>query len=252
MRGSRRQILDWTNQDRPIFARELTETVGLEGLVVSDSDWWMPQGHRSPEEAKLTRCTVPGLNRVKNVFTGWWVAHPPLANEPNWDMLATCKIWDHDAFLFVEAKSYGDELDWNPKRQPRPSPESRENHERIGKAIDEAGHALTQIVGEPVNLSRDKCYQLSNRVAWAWKLASTGSPTVLAYVGFLQDWSITDLGCPFRDHADWLGAMKRYMRGIVPDCLIERRLDCGLAPMWFLIRSRKARSAISNPNRTRT
>jgi len=97
---------------------------------------------------------------MKSVFTDWWVAHPPLANEPNWDILATCRIRGHDAFLLVEGKSYEDELDWNPKRPPSPSLESRENNERIGKAIEEAGHELTQIVGEPVNLSRDRCYQL--------------------------------------------------------------------------------------------
>jgi hypothetical protein len=33
-------------------------------------------------------------------------------------------------------------------------------------------------------LSRDSHYQLTNRFAWAWKLASMGVPVVLGYLGF--------------------------------------------------------------------
>jgi len=34
-------------------------------------------------------------------------------------------------------------------------------------------------------LSRDSLYQLANRFAWAWKIASLGVPVALVYLGFI-------------------------------------------------------------------
>jgi hypothetical protein len=37
----------------------------------------------------------------------------------------------------------------------------------------------------PFHISRDNRYQMSNRFAWSWKLASVGVPVVLVYLGFV-------------------------------------------------------------------
>jgi len=115
---------------------------------------------------------------------------------------------------------------------------SRENHERIGQAINEACTALQRISAKTA-ISHTSHYQLSNRIAFAWKLASVGVPTVLVYLGFLGDVGIADAGAPFVDDAHWKHVFAEYTHGVVPENLFETRIDCGAAPTWFLVRSRK-------------
>jgi hypothetical protein len=55
----------------------------------------------------------------------------------------------------------------------------------IHSTIQEAGFALSKQTGFTWALSRDWCYQMSNRFAWAWKLAEFGKPVILIYRGFL-------------------------------------------------------------------
>lgn len=63
-------------------------------------------------------------------------------------------------------------------------------------------------------------------------------PTVLLYLGFVGDDGIRDAGEPFRDDARWQRVFDEYARNIVPGNLFGRRLECGAAPAWFLVRSR--------------
>jgi hypothetical protein len=63
--------------------------------------------------------------------------------------------------------------------------DSRRNHVRIGCCIQEVGIALSQQTGLAWALSRDWCYQMANRFAWAWKLTELGKPVILIYLGFV-------------------------------------------------------------------
>ena len=115
---------------------------------------------------------------------------------------------------------------------------SAENHKRIGVAIGEACAAL-QRVSPATAISRDSHYQLSNRVAFAWKLANAGVTTVLVYLGFWGDDGLADVGAPFQSAAHWEAVFTEYARCVVPMDLFEYRIECGAAPMWLLVRSRK-------------
>ena len=96
----------------------------------------------------------------------------------------------------VEAKAHENELDLAGKRlRPGGSARSAENHERIGRAIAEAATALDRIV-PGVRMSRDSHYQIANRVAYSWKLASMGVPVLLVFLGFTEDNGIADVGPP--------------------------------------------------------
>ncbi|HUX02899.1 MAG: hypothetical protein WBD63_03145 [Phycisphaerae bacterium] len=79
--------------------------------------------------------------------------------------------------------------------RPGGSARSAENHERIGRAIAEAATALDRIV-PGVRMSRDSHYQIANRVAYSWKLASMGVPVLLVFLGFTEDNGIADVGPP--------------------------------------------------------
>jgi len=168
----------------------------------------------------------------------WWLAHEAGANTPNWDIALSCEVEGKPGLVLVEAKANVPELGLLGKKLDCAASEaSRENHERIGRAIDEACTAL-RLVNPKISISRDSHYQLSNRIAFAWKLASLGLPTVLVYLGFLGDRGISDAGEPFRDMAHWNEVFAKYAHSLVPNELFERRIECGPATAWFLLRSR--------------
>jgi hypothetical protein len=157
---------------------------------------------------------------------------------PNWDLAATCTIEGQRGLVLVEAKAHAKELSPAGKVLRKDASEnSRENHERIGQAIEEARQALDPIV-PGVRISRDTHYQLSNRVAWAWRLATLGVPTILMYLGFVGDTGIDDVGPHFENEDHWQRTIREYMEGVIPAGLLERPLPCGAARMQFIIRSR--------------
>ena len=131
-----------------------------------------------------------------------------------------------------ELKEEGKTLDASASRN------SRENHEQIASAIREACNGL-RVFNPATKIDRDTHYQLSNRLAFTWKLASLGIPTILVYLGFFGDVGISDVGPPFADDTDWRNSFWSHAGEIVPKELFERRLDVGSAPAWCLVRSRK-------------
>jgi hypothetical protein len=237
-RGSRKHVLDWSS--RPTFAAELRRLVDPIGCEISTASEWMPRGYAAPDEARLETFgpRVMPTSEAWITLRKWWLAHERGANTPNWDIAMSCEIEGKQGLILVEAKANVPELGASCKSftAEEESP-SGENHRQIGAAIDEARAALREL-GTPTSITRDTHYQLSNRVAFAWKLASLGIPTVLVYLGFLGDDGIKDAGPPFTDEAHWRGVFGAYAHGIVPESTFERRIDCGAAPFWLLVRSR--------------
>jgi hypothetical protein len=241
-RGSLPRCLLLTEGERSAIAGQLTSLVGLAGVQVSEDDFWMPQGlpvqvadggwDMSPVmEAKLGE--VPGFltPEQRETVTSWWLARRYQANTPNWDIACTAKIDGQDGLILVEAKAHSGELKVDGKR-----PGNKKNHEKIGAAIHQANAALNTIL-PGWSLSRDSHYQLANRFAWAWKVASLGRPVVLVYLGFLRAGEMRDRGEPFADAAAWENVLKEYSQGIVPEAAWNRRLRVQGAPLWVLLRS---------------
>lgn len=237
-RGSRKHILDWTSQAD--FLTQFERVVGLPGCVIADPPAWRPRGHEDSAEACLEDCGehfIPGAGCWDDLAS-WWLLHRRGANKPNWDLVVACTIAGQPGLALVEAKAHERELDWRGKRSdPDGSANSAANHERIGQAIGEASAALDRII-PGVQISRDSHYQLANRVAYSWKLASMGVPIVLIYLGFTGDSGIADAGPPLRDPVHWRSLMCSYTAGVLPETFIDRRLPCGKAGMRMIVRSR--------------
>jgi len=238
-RGSRKHILDWTDLEDDGFLLPFNELLRPTGTVVRPSDVWMPRGYGMPEEAKLSAVPPAFLPKaVQRQLSDWWLVHKRGANVPNWDLLATCSIGGQRGLVLVEAKAHENELSSAGKDlRANASDNSRANHERIGQAIEEARQALDRIT-PGVGISRDSHYQLSNRVAFAWKLASLGVPTILVYLGFIGDEGIQDVGPNFRNETHWQEIVWDYMNPVLPSDLVERRIPCDAATMQLIIRSR--------------
>ncbi|MBZ5702653.1 MAG: hypothetical protein LAN84_12495 [Acidobacteriia bacterium] len=259
-RGSFPRCLLFMGGDRAIVADKLTKLVGLPDVHVEAKDFWMPQGlqllkingewvtnpieeanvKESIEEAKLgdsigeSRRFLSADRREE--VTRWWLAVRERANTPNWDIASTCTIEEKAGLLLVEAKAHDAELKQDGKpRDKHASVGSKANHEQIGCAIDAASAGLDEAV-KGWDLSRDSHYQLANRFAWAWKLASMGVPVVLVYLGFLSAKEVSDLGEPFADCADWTRVVLEYSRNIVPERAWGRDLRVGSITIKPLIR----------------
>lgn len=240
-RGSRKHVLDWTESS--FFAVELMQLLQPVSIRLSADSAWMPRGYAAPDEAVLDRFgpKVMPQSRAWTTLTRWWLTHTHGANTPNWDIAVACELEGRPGFILVEAKANKAELKVEGKALvENASVNSLDNHDRIGAAIEEACIGL-RAIDRAVAISRDRCYQLSNRLAFAWKLANLGIPSVLVYLGFLGDSGIEDAGPRLSDASDWRQVFADHAKGVVPLGLFERRLPVGNAFTWFLLRDRAIR-----------
>ena len=194
-RGSKPRCHLLTSGTRLEVAERLTSLVKPWGEVVATNSYWMPNGFVDCEEAQLHKAErIITDAKDRDTLLNWWLAVPNKAKTttPNWDIASTCVIHGKPGILLIEAKAHDTELR-NEERGKQlvgedskgVSLDSRRNHVRIGCCIQEAGSALSQQTGLSWALSRDWCYQMANRFAWAWKLTELGKPVVLIYLGFV-------------------------------------------------------------------
>ena len=173
LRGSRLRFLMLTSGHREQVASALTGLVARWGIVDPAHDRWMPEDFLNPKEAKLGESGQLLPPRVRSQLTEWWLKVPKNANTPNWDLASTCTIDGSRGIILVEGKAHRAEL-----KEDGKAPGNGQNDEQIERAIEEANQGLNGIT-PGWNLSRGSHYQLSNRFAWAWKIASLGVPTIL-------------------------------------------------------------------------
>jgi len=187
--------------------------------VVSAGDQWMPRGFAEPAEAQLHdahRLIDPAL---AGTLGQWWLGGIRRERRtPNFDIASTCTIEGRRGLLLVEAKAHHVELSKESAGRslgPKPSDSRIASHDSIGKAIDQAAQGLSKDTGLDCRLSRDRCYQLSNRLAWAWKLATLEVPVVLIYLGLLHADEMADRGQPLDSHADWEQAVRQHSAAVM-------------------------------------
>ena len=248
-RGSRPRCVLLTSGSSQEVAGRITDLVGLPGVTVSASDLWMPMGKpirtnkgwdaKPSVEARIDRDEGFVAATVRRELAEWWLELiGPASRTPQWDIAATCSIEGRDGLILMEAKAHSKELSTNGKPKPEPGSENGwKNHDRIGAAIAQANDELQLAAGGSWALSRDNCYQLSNRFAWSWKLASLGVPVILIYVGFLNAKDMEPDGAPFRSEDDWETTLRDYARGVSDDACWGRRIDVNGTPLRPLIRS---------------
>ncbi len=234
LRGSRLRCLLLTGLPYAQTASLLTKLASPSSATVSpDADIWMPKGLMQPDEARIERDKGFLETDKCEALKAWWLVKPKGANTPNWDIASTFN--GKNGLILIEAKAHDKELFTEGKAKPN-TPNSKVNHERIGLAISEANDGLNRVLPGWL-LSRDTHYQLCNRFAWTWKLASLGIPTVLIYLGFLNATEMCDQGQPFTSAAAWENCIRSHANGIVPAAAWGKKLNIGGTPLWFLIRS---------------
>ncbi len=245
------------NGDREEVAARLRKLVDCDNVTVSPSDNWMPFGKptciendqwdKTPAtEARIDKTNCLVYPEIRNQLREWWLCHG--GNTPNWDIASTCHIEGKRGLILIEAKAHEKELDVKGKSlSEKASQNSKENHKRIGDAIAEANSNLP---GKTWNLSRDHHYQLSNRCAWSWKLASLGIPIVLVYLGFLN---ACDMDRPsttlFHSQTNWERVLKNYGKDTIDNTYWDEGLHIGecRTPLIPLIRTYSQHFDPKNP-----
>ena len=244
-RGSRPRCVLMVEGSQEEVASRLTRLVKLPDVIVSPGDRWMPYGKPAWEDGlwDLQRSSEVILNRpndlvspcIQRQLQTWWLAVPRRANAPNWDIASTCNIKGEPGLLLIEAKAHGKELSATGKSHATTS-NGRKNHDRIGLAITEAAAEFQVSTAKRWDISRDHHYQLSNRFAWSWKLASLGIPVVLLYLGFLNAQDMTNDGPLFQSEAEWTHALKDHCRGAVDEACWGEWVYFAGVPFIALIR----------------
>jgi hypothetical protein len=235
LRGSFLRCLLITGQTPHQTAELLTNLIEIPNVVISDRDYWMPQGIRNYKETKLINSIYFLPSDKRQELKNWWLKKPRGASLPNWDIASTCTIEGVRGLLLVEAKAHDKELSEAGKSDPTTC-NSRLNHDQIAQAIAQANSGLNRVL-EGWTLSHRSHYQLSNRFAWAWKLATLGLPVILVYLGFLHAIEMLDQGQPFDNPKAWQICIRNHAEDIVPEDAWEKRLEIDRTPVWFLIRS---------------
>lgn len=236
MKGSKYAILKFVESSD--FLDVLNNLINAANANVTTYDNWLPKCINYDKEAELKDFLKYNFSsELGDKITDWWLFTD--ATTPNWDLITTCTINGKRGLVLVEAKAHVDELKNDSKREPSKSDNSKKNHQSIAEAIEEANNEINKEFID-VKISRDNCYQLSNRIAHAWWLANQGIPVVLMYLGFLNcedmDNGKNNL---FKMSKDWEDCFINHAKIVGADKLMDKTINCGKSSFVMICRSIK-------------
>jgi len=171
-------------------------------------------------------------------LTDWWLAKPRWANTPNWDIASTATIEGREGLVLIEAKAHDHEI----SAEDKCSAGNAANLARIEQALSDANAGLGP-AGSGWNLGASKAYQLCNRFAWAWKLAS---------LGFLAADDMGKDGAPFASRGAWETFVRSHGLGFVPDDAWGELREVGAGSLRAIIRAADLGLAANGQNLTLT
>lgn len=223
-KGSRRHMLDLVAS--PKFTAIINRLLEGTGACLAEPDCRHPKGRCNEEdwteeEIEDYLVTYPHLSGV-TIAADWWFPYKTNRNRrPTWDLISHITVEGKPGVLLVEAKAHVGELkEQDSKECPaKDKPRRMANDYSIRLRLCEASLGLTSLGIGAFQLSADSHYQLSNRLAYLHKLASSGVPTVLMYLGWLEspDWP-TD---PLRNAQQWKDLVQGHVEGIAPLKFVE-------------------------------
>ena len=237
--GSRMHVLDWVELKQ--FIPTLRRFVAPIGFSIGAQTRWQPKGRADYRESDLVGSEDPFLTAEnRNKLRDWWLVYKQGATLPTWDLVVSAfDLSNRPALILVEAKAHASELSEFGKSLLARNTDAQQkrtdaNHDRIGEAIRDAETALRGTIPS-LAISRDRNYQFSNRIAFAWKLASLGVPVALIYLGFIGNSSISHPGDFFDTSNHWRDTFGIHTQQCFPAKMHNRKIDCGDASFWLLL-----------------
>ena len=208
-KGSRLRCLQLTSLHNTGVAEFLTALITPYACVDQDAVW-LPRGPLEPGEPELGRAIQFLSDAQRSRLIDWWLAvRKDSARIPNWDIVANCRFGNRPGLTLVEAKAHPAELG-----EKDSSKASSDNRRQIERALLQAQKGLNQVLPGWA-LDAKAHYQISNRFAWAWKVASMGVPVVLVYLGFLNATDMLTDSRPILRSSEGLGgpSSELFQRG---------------------------------------
>lgn len=233
-KGSQRAILELISSEN--CNNELEGIIQLSNFKFSNDDLFMPKSKENFKEAELKDFLKDtDWPELANQIKDWWLeVVKPNTRSPNWDFVSTCSINGKKGLLLVEAKAHWNEV----KENDKCGSTNGENRNKIQNAINNAKKDINEKISpRNIAISRDKCYQISNRIAHAWWLANQGVPVILLYLGFLNCQEMSDSGKVFENDSDWQKCFKDYAAKVGVDFLIDKEINCGKSQFKLICRS---------------
>ena len=232
--GSRPRCVLLTDGSPQQVAGRLTQLGKEAGVTVSTDDHWQPRGTRDTREAQLDKVLRGGRQFLdesrRQQLKDWWLVYrKEIARTPTWDVASTCSIFGRKGLLLVEAKAHVNEL----KTRDECSA-SGANRDQIERAVQCANAGLSDVTGGTWRLGIERHYQLSNRFAWSWKIASLGVPVALMYLGFLNAQEMPEPR--FHCESDWHLALQDHARGVVDETCWDKGFEVAGTPLVPLVR----------------
>ena len=204
-------------------------------IVLDDNLVCYPRGYKDFDEVRLGQANKLISPQIRRELNNWWLGRNTESSgnrdTPNWDIACRAKINSQEGLVLVEAKAHKAEL-WN-KETSGADPLGSLIH--IKNAINQANDALN-IIMPGFKLQHNEYYQLSNRFAWSWKLASMGIPVILIYLGFLKAYEMRSV-TTFDEAGDWLNCVEGYCFEKIPSAIWNREVKTGAASFYPIIRS---------------
>lgn len=226
MKGSKYAVIKLVESGD--FVTNINSLVKTTKAEISIYDNWMPKSLHLDKEAQLKDFLKYNFSeQLSNDIVKWWLHKN--TTTPNWDLVSTCTIKGKRGLVLVEAKAHYDELkgDKGKSLDSEATSDSKKNHDKIGEAISEANTYIKRTHPQ-INISRDNCYQLSNRVAHSYWLANQGIPVVLLYLGFLNCDDINYNNRKlFKKDEDWQSCFKEHSQKVGVDTITNKWVDCG-------------------------
>lgn len=237
MKGSRYAVIKLVESRD--FITNINTLIKTTKAKVSEYDNWIPKSLHQDKEAELKDFLKYNFStQLSTDIVNWWLHKN--TTTPNWDLISTCTINGERGILLVEAKAHWDELksESHGKRLESDAKDgSIKNHDKIGEAINEA-NSFIKNTHSKIAISRDNCYQLSNRVAHAYWLANQGIPVVLVYLGFLNcndiDYNNRKL---FKTDEDWQSCFKEHAQKVGVDTITDKWINCGKSKFISICKS---------------
>ena len=204
-----KDIQDWATKYN--FERQLLKILAEAGVNINSVIYHLPNKNNvrevilENEDYRLFQ-----NHKTHNKVLDWLNGNKDIGRMPKWDIAASCQIEDKNGLILIQAITHEEEFNADDKCEA-----TGENRKGIMKAIEECNKDLNLRLDTHVKLSITSNYQLSNHIAYAWKLANLGIPTVLLYLGYIGD----NKNYPnnyIKDHDHWMRILGCFMKGVLP------------------------------------
>jgi len=235
-KGSRLRCVLLSGLAAPKLKMQLTRMISTANakdpkVEIRDDFVYYPQGYKASNEVRLGDASPLLDDNRRKALIKWWldIEKDTSRQTPNWDFACSALIHDEPGLILIEAKAHMDELIHTDPCKA----EDEKSRDAIKLAIEWTNKQLNGLKLGRFAMDIHTHYQISNRFAWSWKLASLGVPVVLIYLGFLHTTEMKKR--ILESHDDWVKIMRDYSKDLVPEQVWGGKLQTEKKAVYPLI-----------------